>query len=182
MALTQIATGMIADAAVTTAKITDANITAAKLASGAARSNFGAGTVLQVVSTTYNTYSSTASTTYANLFSASITPLSTSSKILVMVNCVGCTSASSGGGGSFQVTRAGSLIFVIDSIVAYNSTSTQNRSGATGTTYLDSPASTSSLTYAVQWKSVDTNTFRINDYTYAGGNGTSTITLMEIAG
>jgi hypothetical protein len=93
----------------------------------------------------------------------------------------GCTSNSSSDGGAFQLARNGSSVIPLDSLVAYVSGSSANRSGATSGNYLDSPASTSALTYAVQWRSINGGTFRINDYGYAGGIGYSNITLMEIA-
>ena len=140
----------------------------------------GSGGVLQVVNATYSTQSSTTSTSYIDTgLTASITPSSSSSKILVIVHQTGIGKVAGGGGyriainllrGSTQLTQ-----FELGS--AYTSSSLINIIGGTGVCYLDSPSTTSSTTYKTQYKGFDGGTV----YTQYD-SCTSSITLMEIAG
>ena len=61
----------------------------------------------------------------------------------------------------------------------------QNTSGsatqAGGITYLDSPATTSAITYTLQMRTANAS-HSIGTGTYGSGNGVNTITVMEIAG
>ena len=141
------------------------------------------GSVLQVVSVAYGTYSTFSSSTYADTgLTASITPSSSSNKILVLVNIVGMGKFSSNTSIKLQLLRGSSSILVFEGIGPYNNTTTSHYVGGTGTTYLDSPSTTSSTTYKVQIQSVaNTSGVAIND-TASGASGNSTITLMEIKG
>lgn len=140
------------------------------------------GSVLQVVSTTKTDTFSTASTSFIDItgFNVSITPTSSSSKILI----VGTLTSSAGLQGSIsgyaQLVR--------------NSTAVGNGSGGLGTNnsadaafttswpfvYLDSPATTSATTYKIQVRG-DGATFYINTPSNRTIVGASTITVMEIA-
>jgi hypothetical protein len=183
---------------VTTAKVADANITAAKLASGAARSNFGAGAVLQVVQTVKTNTFSTQSTSYVDItgLSCSITPSSSSNKILVMTN-ISIQSQNAHGGGLILL-RDSTIINQADSAGSRRRSSfsghgyTGDASGDTMMqlavigTYLDSPATTSSVTYKVQVVNNGAETQYINfqrDDTDSNDRTRciSSITLMEIA-
>jgi hypothetical protein len=173
-------------------------VTAADLASGAARSNFGAGALLQVVSTAKtDTFSTTTKGSWVNItgMSASITPASTSNKVLVIVQLT------VGGGGNnygrgYGVKRNSTQL----NLGTYGTGSPGSFSASTNFgggddggvmnatfVFLDSPSTTSSTTYQVETyadsRSV-TGTFinRTKDGTSVGSYGSSTITLMEIAG
>lgn len=168
MAISQINTNSIATGAVG----------AADLAAGAARANFGAGAVLQVVSNGTTTNTSTTSSSYvaATNLTQSITPSSTSSKILILVNMnlYGSNSTTEGvitvygngsdltGGSGFADMYTGSSDYILQAPMMY----------------LDSPSSTSSVTYAVYIKRTQgSGTLQ----TSLRGT-TNTITLLEIAG
>ena len=145
------------------------------------------GSVLQVVNSTYATQTTNASTSvYASTgLTASITPLFTTSKILVFVNHNGnvVTGNTSNGGIRIKLQRNGSDLTVIDGMSAYNGNSANNSGGATTSiSYLDSPSTTSSTTYSTQFavRNVGTAYVQYNDG--AGLQSVSTITLMEIAG
>jgi len=137
------------------------------------------GSVLQVVQATYSTSFNTGSTSYVDTgLSASITPTSASSKILVLVNQGGFlrrTSTSEQCGyvnlvrGSTQVTEFVACKTVSGYVPYFN-----------GINYLDSPNTTSSTTYKTQTK-VDTAADSGLIY-FQSGNLTSTIILMEIKG
>jgi hypothetical protein len=134
-----------------------------------------AGNVLQVVqgtTTTGTTVSVSASYAATNL-SASITPKFSTSKVLVMIN--GMMYASTGTG------EPQGAIYRNGSNVGNYFTDLFSASGAivsgASAVYLDSPATTSSTTYAFYFKTSVAGyaTFPVN-------GATATITLMEIAG
>jgi hypothetical protein len=141
-------------------------------------SKLGTGAVLQVVnaqSTTPTAVNTTA--TYSSLsLSASITPSSATSKILVLLSVTGLSNNAAIAG--VKIQRNGSDIRTYGFIAHFNAaTSIAHTSGIN---YLDSPASTSALTYSV----VGNSTQGLTTFQYSDGNGTqvSSITLMEIAG
>lgn len=187
-----VTTAKIADSAVTTAKIADANVTAAKLASGAARANFGAGAVLQVVSVAKTDIFSTTSTSFIDVtgLSASITPTSSSNKILVIagvsLGALAGTNAifprlARNGTAIFQSSAAGSRIQAVAMFEVGNAATFP-----VAINFLDSPASTSSQTYSIQVR-VNSGTGRVNASYTDTDTGTwsrsaSSITLLEIAG
>jgi len=131
-----------------------------------------AGQVLQVVNAKTTVYTSTTSTSYTTIVSATITPKFATSKILILISA----SSVSGRPNLIFTNNAGTNLGYI-----FNwSFNDLNPTGGS-TSYLDSPASTSALTYSLKIASSNgTNGARINDY--ATVEGTTTITLMEIAG
>ena len=138
------------------------------------------GTVLQVVNATYSTQLSTSSTSYVDTgLSASITPKSSSSKILVTVHQTGLGKASGGAGGyrfAARLLRSSTQISEFEIGSGYTGSTGVNIVGGSGVVYLDSPATTSSTTYKTQLKGFDGGTV------YAQyDNSMSTICLMEIA-
>jgi hypothetical protein len=155
---------------------------------------YGSGqTVIQVASTTVGTGTSFAITanTYQNFtgLSVSITPQSTTSKILIMVQTV--VGNSQNGSAAIQVVRGGTAVGNSTGGSGINSISANWVGGVGNPTYslatmygqyLDSPSTTSSITYQVQVTGDSTSTYYFNrrqaDATIAT---TSTITVMEIA-
>lgn len=153
------------------------------MASGKSISGAGAGgKILQVVNTTFGTYVNTSSSTFSDLgLSATITPSSTSSKILVTVFLTGAGKNVGNTSGKFKLLRNSTDILVFEGILGYNNGSAGNYA-STGTTYLDSPSTTSSITYKIQFASTtNINGVYVNDFT-ASPTGNSTMTLMEVAG
>ena len=161
------------------------------------------GGILQVVSTTKtDTYSSSIATasfdsTVVTGLSASITPRSTSSKILVRVELYGTQSTSNYAIIQHRLERDGTAIGVGDaagsrpqlsaktSVVVNDSNSTIPAPAV----YLDSPSTTSTVTYNVRLYNHNsaTATYYVNrsvtdSDNRLGGRPVSTITLMEIAG
>jgi hypothetical protein len=139
------------------------------------------GSVLQVVNVIYSTDTSTTSTSFVDTgLTASITPKFSTSKILVnaTVNGVGKSGSTQI---AFKLLRGSTSLFNFESSATYTAANDNNFTGSSGVQYLDSPATTSSTSYKVQFRSVGGATI------YAQGNGagdgsTSSITLMEIAG
>lgn len=139
----------------------------------------GIGGVIQVVTANIRTYPSTTSTSYVTTgLSATITPTSSTSKILVTANINGCTGGTTTAP-MLSIFKNGVDSFSISGIAGYNGSF-----GAAAATWLDSPATTSAITYEIYFKRVGagTATVYINNYVVALGDTVSTLTLMEIAG
>ena len=140
-----------------------------------------AGAVLQVVNVTYSTSITTTSTTYVDTgLTASITPSSSTNKILVLVDMadVGKSGGTGTGGyGKINIVRNSTQLIEISKQYGYTGNTNPNSIGSVSSNYLDSPATTSSTTYKIQYALAGSNgTMEVN-----ASNGTSTITLMEIA-
>ena len=141
-----------------------------------------AGSVLQVVSAYYHTNQSTTSTSFvATNLTASITPRSTSSKILIIVNLASFFNTVANGTGYWTIYRNSANIAPLGSGNAANFGTIYNTSGVvlsnSGGAYLDSPATTASTTYTAYFSSGSGTAVQIN-----GNAGNSNITLMEIQG
>jgi len=139
------------------------------------------GSVLQVVNVNNSTtYSSSSSTTSATGFSASITPLFSTSKILVISN-IRTRKNSSGSSTSLilQLYRGSTQILVLCQGVGYNAGTAPN-DGMASASYLDSPATTSSVTYT-WWLGSFANIASVSINPDGSPYETSTIVLMEIA-
>ena len=135
------------------------------------------GNVLQVVQAETTTEVSTTGTSYIDSgLTASITPSSTSSKILVTYS-LHQFFATAGGSGSLKIVRDTTVIKE-HGYQGYGGTSTIM--GVATYQQLDTPSTTSSITYKVQFKSITGNV--ICQYDDGSGDSISTITLMEIAG
>ena len=147
------------------------------------------GTVLQVVQGTPPTSSySQTSTSFADAtgFTASITPQSSSSKILVMFT--GRIDNSSGNTvntrGHIALLRGTTIIHkqFVGAYIADSGASNRNFYDSINLSSLDSPATTSQVTYKIQMASETTsNTINIEG-SPASSNTYSSFTLMEIAG
>jgi hypothetical protein len=151
-----------------------------------------AGSVLQVVQATTSTNVSTAAgVAYTDTgLTASITPKFSTSKVLVMV-CqpfyVTQVSSSLFAYGGIQLLRNSTIVFQPSQDgsgpYTYGLTSnaaTPNLYGTAMISYVDSPASISSVTYKTQQKSY-IGTTMVTQPPGASINATSTIILMEIA-
>jgi len=134
------------------------------------------GSVLQVVSTTTTTKTSTSSTSYVDTaITADITPSSASNKVMVFVTIAGITAIAATSAITFGLFRDASEIAGCTNF-DYNDTDPGNAEYSMSK--LDSPSSTSALTYLVKFKNRVAENIDVNTYT----GDDSTITLMEIAG
>jgi len=142
-------------------------------------STLPAGSVLQVINATYSSQISSSSSTYADTnLTATITPKFATSKILVCVQHNGCGKLSSANAYiGCQVLRNSTSIALLASSVANNNSTSPNYIGGMGLDYLDSPATTSAVTYKTQFKSTANSA---SVYMQIDSE-VSTITLMEIA-
>ena len=146
----------------------------------------GGGGIVQIKQTVLDTDRSTTSTSFADVtgFSVSITPTSASNKILVMLSArVNCSS------GSNANTRASVSVFrgatnvvnqFVGSFLGATGGNDMNAYNSVNTSYLDSPATTSAVTYQVKFASDNS----ANTTSITGGTNPprSTLTVMEVSG
>jgi hypothetical protein len=166
--------------------ILDGNGDITGLVAGALPSTvIGTGGILQVVNATYSTAASTTSGTFQDTgLSATITPSSSSSKILVIWAINGLY-ATTGLGIETNLVRTSTQIVYTENLAARCSLPSgfaDAGSGTSGGTYLDSPATTSATTYKCQYRSRDGSSSVTAQFSGSGGTSTSMLTLMEIAG
>jgi len=149
--------------------------------------NLPAGSVLQVVTGTTTTQTQQTSTTFADTtLSASITPSSTSNKILILVNqSYRLQRGAYYMGGSIKILRGSTFLYYAAEGTANNfpykevtGVSAMNFYDYINLNFLDSPSSTSALTYKTQQRSSGASDLISTQQ----GGAMSTITLMEIAG
>ena len=161
---------------------------------GSALTGVSGGKILQVVSVSKSdtTSISASSGSFNDIsgLSASITPASSSNKVLVLFNVN--AGMRSGYRGSFRLVRGSTAINIADASssvqrMTFSSIETKNNSATeqVSSNFLDSPSSTSSVTYKVQLEA-EGGTHFINRTVGDGTsstyhNGTSNITLIEVA-
>jgi hypothetical protein len=179
---------------ITDGTIVNADINAsAAIASTKLSGSFGK--VLQVVSTVKTADQSTTSTSPVDVtdLSVNITPSSASNKVLVLVN-INNIGNSDGNLTSFKILRGATVITSnssgggSDTRDAFGSgggggmTNDNRKISNASITFLDSPSSTSALTYKVTFQATG-GTGTINRWELNTDNASvSTLTLMEIAG
>jgi len=151
----------------------------------------GGGKVLQIVQATELGTQSVAGTTYASVLSASITPSSASSRVLVLYNVsVGNPTSSAA---AFKLQRGGSDILIADAagsrqrVTQYVYSTNAAVYQFASMSYLDSPSTTSATTYSVAMAAaIAGNTVYIgrshaDSDSSSVGRCVSTILLLEIA-
>ena len=134
----------------------------------------GTGKIGQVVTVTKTNEFTTTSTSFvqATGTSVSITPSSASSKILVLVSSSG-GNTTSGAGTKFTIYRDATNLGTSDGIIFLRAGGA-NDHGAISMSTLDSPSTTSSISYSIYMR-VSTGTG------YVGvGNIETSVTLMEV--
>lgn len=167
----------------------------ASLASGVpSTAKMPAGSVLQVVSTFKSDIFSTGSSSFVDItgMSVSITPTSATSKILVLINLT--VGPGAGNFAPVNLVRNGTNIAQPTTSSAHQATLNNYNGEGSGYTggsaqpqyalsFLDSPATTSALTYKLQmYTTTGGVTAYVNSRPSAqNGTCTSTITVMEIA-
>ena len=143
-----------------------------------AANNVGAGNVLQVVHFLWQSQTSTTSTSYVDTgLTASITPSSTSSKILVIGNANAVFTQATYTGVRIGLFNGATELTTPQFYVSYSMTSADNQNNVPFT-YLHSPASTSTQTYIIKfYRNVGSGAVSVG-----ANNSNSSITLMEVAG
>jgi hypothetical protein len=146
------------------------------------------GKILQVLQATYSTSTTVSADAYADTgLELSITPSATSSKILAFVNVaayIGRTAGDSGIG--IRLLRAGSAIYTpspgtrpLNNLFFNFGTTNTNGGAFLPMHYLDSPSTTSAITYKVQGRPRDSSGSGSAVFQY--DSGVSTIILMEVS-
>ena len=154
------------------------------------------GTILQVVSTAKTDTFTTSSTTFTTVtgLTASITPSSTSSKVLIFAQ-ISFSLANAAPYGHFRFSGGNSGTFVGDAASnrisgvfgGFNAGDQRSALLLASLVYLDSPNTTSSVTYGVETRIGASGSVFINRSNFDGDNashsrGASSITVMEVAG
>tara|TARA_Y100000996_G_scaffold376673_1_gene328190 strand:+ start:1955 stop:2548 length:594 start_codon:yes stop_codon:yes gene_type:complete len=150
-----------------------------------------AGKILQVVSTTKtDSTSTTTSGSFTDIsgMSVSITPSSTSSKIFIIIS-LGSVSSNAGIAVGFRLLRDSTEIGSASSGIDRKGFTTIYAGAGTGDEYilsashsfLDSPSTTSSTTYKLQWRTSGAASYLNKYWNNNENNGSSTITVMEVA-
>jgi hypothetical protein len=146
----------------------------------------GTGAILQVVNAISSTTTTINTNTYTAItgLTASITPKFATSKILITFTVQGTSAAAVNGFGA-AIYKGGSLLYnpsQTDSTGPYAVFNlSSNAYGSFSFQYLDSPATTSSITYAIYGRPYNANTGSVV-FNSGSSPGSSFITLMEIAG
>ena len=167
----------------------------ASLASGVpSAAKLPAGSVIQVVQTVKTDTASTSSASWSDItgMSVSITPASSSNKILVFADINFGTNDNSCFI-FFKLVRGSTDIYVGDAagsrtrITTGSASSGPANTSHCGINYLDSPATTSSTTYKIQWYNQNPAFASYLNRTYSNtddpalSRNPSSITVMEIA-
>ena len=144
----------------------------------------GGGKVLQVISKAVSTFQSINSTSYVDFtdFTLTITPSANTSKVLIFISVNGWDAQSQTAANPIDmVLRNGSNTVLNQPInwyapVSNSNTATKAPPGLISQSYLDSPATTSAVTYKVSGKNASApgNGFFMNN------GATSSMTIMEI--
>jgi hypothetical protein len=137
----------------------------------------GGGKVLQVVSATYSTETDNSTTTYADTgLTATITPTSASSRILVMMsNTIGKNTQNASNALNLRIMR-GATEIIQSKQVHYTGTAIWVIAQYS-MSYVDSPATTSATTYKLQFRQWDNNGPLIRAQ---ADSSTSSVVLIEI--
>ena len=129
--------------------------------------------IVQIVQTASGTQASTTGTSYsATGFFASITPTTISSKILALLYAPLWQTNGYGGNAALTLYRNGASIGFSDIVVF--AAPGQNDYGSVSFNYLDSPASTSTMTYQPYIRADS------GGNTFFNGTGAAVLTLLEI--
>lgn len=146
------------------------------------------GHVIQVVSADTNDVFSSSSTSFVDVtgLTVDITPQSSSSKFLI----TGHVMLSGGEAGSFTQmfrfakTISGTTTGLGEGGYGYGYPDRSNNAFSVkdSHTYLDSPATTSTITYSLQVRLDNASTWYVNRTVGRSNTGASSITVMEIAG
>ena len=186
MPISTIGSDGLASNSVTSTQLASSSVTSTQLASSSVtRPKIGyAGAVLQVVS--FGTFASVSNSTSIPVDTgvfATITPISATSKILVLVTLMGVYKSAANSSTRvhlflYRGTNSGTLIN--NSGANFYTQSLVDQRGAIALSVLDSPSTTSAQIYTLYFSNDEG--VAVVSVNRDGNSGTSTMTLMEIAG
>jgi len=139
----------------------------------------GAGKILQVVNATYSTSTTNSTDTLADTgLTATITPSSSSNKILVLVSQNGVYKSAGNATNGVQIRLfRGTTELALNYAIGYAGTALQLYPGSCSFCYLDSPATTSATTYKTRFA----NIIAASLVAVQADGSNSHITLLEVA-
>ena len=183
--------GTPSDGTVTAGKIGTGAVTDAKLAStldlsgktvtyGLTDSDMPSGSVIQVVQAQYSSQISTSDSNEFDIITVNITPQSSSSKFLVHGELMGAQRGTDSGARLLVRLKRDLSTLTTSDANFWTKNSQELRHGGFSISQLDSPATTSQITYrlAARWSDHSSPSYVNKD----GNSGSSTITVMEIVG
>jgi hypothetical protein len=179
MALTQVAGGMLAGS-ITSSQITSVSGSTITGTQNIPKATLPTGSVLQVAFGSYNSRIQNSTTSYADTgLTVSITPQFSTSKILVFGTHADCfkNAVDSQQSIYLQLQRNGSTIYQICDRALLTVTVSENLENISFN-WLDSPATTSAITYKTVFKAYTSNGFVT---VQQQSSSYSTITAMEIS-
>jgi hypothetical protein len=141
----------------------------------------GAFRVLQIVQGSTSTAASNSTSTYVDTnLTATITPQSNTSKILVLVsqNNLHKSAANANNRMSIRLLRGATQLTIFANNILFTGTTLEQYQGSACVYYLDTPATTSATTYKTQFRSGDNSAAVSVQYE---NSGSSTIVLLEIS-
>lgn len=136
------------------------------------------GKIIQVVSSSTTSRTQSSSTTFADTaLTATITPKSNTSSILIYVSHNGCIkNAENSQNALFMRLMRDTTELVVNGGIGYTNSASRNAVGSATIIYRDSPATGSAITYKTQIRTnISGSTVAVND-----SNDFSSITLFEI--
>jgi len=184
--VTGISVGGLPDGIVDDGTLATDSVTATKLKSDAIVSgDLPSGSILQVV----NGNTSTAVTTTTvdawidTGITATITPISTSSKIMVLINVVGIhrDSGNAWNRMMIKILRGSTQLGGTAYAQGWDRTTSENRAVGAFYSFYDSPSTTSATTYKVQFAVEPLSSATSMSVQKDGNSGTSNIFLFEVA-
>ena len=141
----------------------------------------GGGSIVQIVRSTSNTLIQVTANTDTDIISATITPRTATSKILISISVDACRSYVTSNNRARlinKILRGSTLVHDIYEVPQYRNLNFGSSSVEINIPlffdYLDSPATTSAVTYKYQWASQDGQNFNTAGRTY-------NMTLMEVS-
>jgi len=192
MALTTVrSTGISSLPAISAANLTSipaANLTGTLPAiNGSALTGISGGKIGQVLNTVWHNNNTTTSSTYsATSGTLAITPTATNSKVLVIINACSIYCANSDTNIDLAISRSGGAsgdgnILEFEGTAGYDQDTVGVGGGGSTISYLDSPATTSAVTYGLQFRSSNnSHNVYINHWVRGDVRPRSAITLMEV--
>jgi len=140
----------------------------------------GGAIILQVINAVVDTETINNTNVFADTgLTASITPASTSNKVLIFASVAGVGKATNNTYVHLKLLRdTTDIVADFEQRGGASANTDTNKIGGCSVTYLDSPSTTSATAYKVQLKSGSNNAYAQT----GNSNSKSSITLMEIAG
>jgi hypothetical protein len=137
----------------------------------------GGGKVLQVIAATTATQAASSSSTYADTgLTATITPSAATSKILILMTQNGIRKQTNNTSLRLRLFRDATNIAQVANDAGDTNSVARNEVGSIAISYLDSPATTSAVTYKTQFNSSGNNAETL----VQTGSAVSSIVLLEI--